>query len=191
MRIAAVAACARQQRVECASSGRRKIEPDDAGVGQALFQRGQNVRKRLFEHQHLYRSIRQDEQLLGHRKPPVQRHQHGAEPRAGIEQHQIVRPVQAEDRDAIAAADAEFGLQRARGLLDADAERRVAQNLAFEDGRGLVRRERRVPFDEIGKVHCRTSRPISPVSYSASRPMRSRQSSAVHGSISEPQRLSR
>ena len=32
---------------------------------------------------------------------------------------------------------------------------------------------------------------LSPGSYSASRPMRSRQSSAVQGSISEPQRLSR
>ena len=122
MRIAAVAARARQQRVECASPRRRKIEPDDAGVGQALFQRGQNLRKGLFEHQHLDRGVRQDEQLFGHRKPPVQRHQHGAEPRAGIEQHQIVGPVQAEDRDAIAAADAEFGLQRARCLLDASTE---------------------------------------------------------------------
>ena len=119
MRIAAVAARARQQRVECDSARRRKIEPDDGGVGQAFCQLGQNSRECLFEHQHLDRGVRQDEQLLGHRQPPVQRHQHGAEPRAGIEQHQIVRPVQAEDRDAVAAADAEFGLQRARGLLDA------------------------------------------------------------------------
>ena len=127
MRIAAVAARPRQQRVECASPWRRKIKPDELRVGQALFQRGQNRRKGLFQHQHLDRGIRQDEQLLGDRKPPVQRHQHGAEPRAGIEQHEIVRPVQAEDRDAIAAADAEFGLQRARRLLDACTERRIAR----------------------------------------------------------------
>ena len=103
------------------------------GFGQALLQRGQNLRKGLFEHQHLYRGIRQDEQLLGDREPPVQRHQHGAEPRAGIEQHEIVRPVQAEDRDAVAAADAEFGLQRARGLFDAGVERRIAERLALKN----------------------------------------------------------
>ena len=43
-----------------------------------------------------------DEQLLGHRKTPVQRHQHRAEPCAGIKQHQTVGPVFAADRDAIA-----------------------------------------------------------------------------------------
>ncbi len=89
--------------------------------GRLFCQRGQIVREGLFEHQHLYRGVRQDEQLLGHRKPPVQRHQHGAEPRTGIEQYEVVRPVQAEDRDAVATADAEFGLQRPGGLFDAIA----------------------------------------------------------------------
>src|SRR5207244_3354228 len=126
---------------------------------------------------------------LGHGKSPVQRNQHGAEPGAGIEQHQIIRSVQAEDRDAIAAADAEFALQRACRLFDARTEARVTQNPALEYDRGLVRRERRVALDQTAKVHSYSS--DSPVSYSASRPMRSRQSSAVHGSISEPQRLSR
>ena len=70
--------------------------------------------------------------MLGDGEPPVQRNQHGAEPRAGIQQHQIIRPIQAEDRDAIAAADAVFGLQRAGGLFDADTERRVTQKLALE-----------------------------------------------------------
>ena len=184
--------------------------------------------------------------MFRHREPPVQRHQHGAEPRAGIEQHQIVRPVQAEDRDAVAFDDTEFCPQCARRPFDAGIERGVAERLALKHDRRLVRRECRVPCDEIGKVHVQLSvfgtggvsrtrcgvltplrragiharrdnvwtpdqqrttpqgrrvaqhpghaqhhSSLSPVSYSASRPMRSRQSSAVHGSISEPQRLSR
>ena len=110
MRMAAVAAGLRQQRAERAALRGSKIEPDDACGGQALFKPGQDRGEGLLEHQHLYRGVRQDEQLLGHRQPPVQRHQHGAEPCAGIEQHEVVRPVQAEDRDAIAASDAEFRL---------------------------------------------------------------------------------
>ena len=153
MRIAAVAARAPQQRVERASMERRKIEAHDACVGHAFFQHRQNIRKGLFEHQHLYRGIGQNEQLLGHGKPPVQRHQHGAESRAGIEQHQIVRPIQAEDRDAIATADAEFRLKRPRGLLDACTERRVTENFAFKNSCRPVRRECRVAFDEIRQVH--------------------------------------
>ena len=121
MRIAAVAARLRQQRIERAALRRRKIEPDDACVGQALFKRrAGSPAKACSSTSTLHRGIRQDEQLLGDRQPPVQRHQHRAEPRAGVEQHQIVRPVQAEDRDAVAAADAEFGLQRAGRLLRCD-----------------------------------------------------------------------
>ena len=189
MRIAAVAARLRQQQVKRASLGRGKIEPHDGCVRQAFFKRWQNLRKSLLEHQHLYPGIRQNEQLLGHCKTPVQRHQHRAEPCAGIKQHQIVRPVQAEDCDAIAAADTQFSLQRACRLVDACTQARVTQSLALKYNRGLVRRERRVALDQTAEVHSYSS--ASPVSYSASRPMRSRQSSAVHGSISEPQRLSR
>src|SRR5260221_7550612 len=189
MRITAVAARLHQQLVERASLGRSKIEADNAGVGQAFFQRGQNSRKGPLEHEYLYPGVRQNEQLLGPCKTPVQRHQHRAEPCAGIKQHQIVRPVQAEDRDAIAAADTQFGLQRTCGLFDACTKVRVTQNLALKYDRGSVRRERRVALDQTGEVHSYSS--VSPVSYSASRPMRSRQSSAVQGSISEPQRLSR
>ena len=189
MRIAAVAARLRQQQVKRSSLGRGKIEPHDGCVRQAFFKRWQNLRKSLLEHQCLHRGIRENEQLLGHGEAPVERHQHGAEPGAGIEQHQIIRSVQAEDRDTIAAADAEFGLQRACRLFDARTEARVTQNPALKYDRGLVRRERRVALDQTAEVHSYSS--ASPVSYSASRPMRSRQSSAVHGSISEPQRLSR
>jgi len=49
-------------------------------------------------------------QLLGHRKAPVQRYQHGAEP---VRRHRAGPDNQAdsaEDRNAIATADAEFGL---------------------------------------------------------------------------------
>src|SRR2546430_2847100 len=189
MRITAVAARVRQQQVKRASLGRSKIEADNAGVGEAFFQCGQNLRKSLLEHQHLYPGIRQNEQLLGHCKTPVQRHQQRAEPCAGIKQHQLVRPVQAEERDAIGAADTQFSLQRACRLVDACTQARVTQSLALKYDRGLVRRERRVALDQTAEVHSYSS--ASPVSYSASRPMRSRQSSAVHGSISEPQRLSR
>ena len=61
--------------------------------------------------------------------------------------------------------------------------------LIFEGDGRLVWRERRVAIDQTTEVHRQSS--VSPASYSASRPMRSRHSSAVHGSISEPQRLSR
>ena len=54
---------------------------------------------------------------------------------------------------AARALKAEFGFQRARRLRDAQPESRVTERLTFKDGRRLVRRERRVPFDEVGKVH--------------------------------------
>ncbi len=132
---------------------RYEVEPYDASVWQAFFQRGQNLREGLLKHQHLYRGVRQDEQLFGHCEPPVQRHQHGAEARAGVEQYEIVGPVQAEDRNPVATADAEFGLQRTCRMFDAPTERRVTQHLSFKYNRGFVRRECRIAFDEVGKVH--------------------------------------
>ena len=88
------------------------------GIGQVGLKCGENLRERLFQHQHFGRGIRENEKLFGDRQPPVQRHQHGAEPGAGIEQHQVIRPVQAEDRNAVATGDTEHGPQCPRGLFD-------------------------------------------------------------------------
>ena len=77
----------------------------------------------------------------------------------------------------------------ARSLLDAFVKGRVVECQTLEaDGR-FIGRERRVALDQRAEIHCQSS--VSPASYSASRPMRSRHNSAVHGSISEPHRLSR
>jgi len=106
MWITAVAMRLRQQGVEVASGGRCEVETNDRRLRQAFPECGHNRCKRVFQHQHLGRCIGQDEFLLGNRKPPVQRHQDRAEPRAGVKQHEVVGAVQAEDRDAIAAANA-------------------------------------------------------------------------------------
>ena len=186
MRIASAASLTRQQAFEGHAVRRRKIEADD---GSPWREFGKDSLKCLLEHQHLGAGIGEDEELLGDSQPPVQRHQHRAEPRACIEQDQIVRPVQAQDRDAVTTADAEFLLQGRCGPFDAIGERSIAQPLALEGDGGLVWRKRRVAIDQTAEVHRQSS--VSPASYSASRPIRSRQSSAVQGSISEPQRLSR
>ena len=66
-------------------------------------------------------SPRPAEQITNFRRAKASIDVHGksAEPRASIEQYEIVRPVQAQDGDAIAAAHAELRLQRTRGLRDA------------------------------------------------------------------------
>ncbi len=92
--------------------------------GRALPKLRDHGREFLVDHQHLRAAVGQDVELLGHREPPVQRHQHRAEPRAGIEQHQIVAMIGGEDRNAVAAPDAEFGFQRAGGVDDARMQAR-------------------------------------------------------------------
>ena len=118
-----------------------------------MFKRQRGLCKRLFEDQQLHGCVRHDEQQLRHRKTPVQRHQYCAEPRAGIEQDNIFRPVETEDRDAVAAADAELSLQRARRLFDPRMQHGVGQLFSFENDRGFVWRECRVPLNEVAKVH--------------------------------------
>ena len=127
--------------------------------------------------------------MLGDGEPPVQRHQHGAQSRTGVEQHQIFRPVHAENCDAVAFADVELTLQRLRRLRYTSGEGRITQRRPLETDRRLFGGKSSVTLDQTTKIHRQSS--VSPASYSASRPMRSRQSSAVHGSIREPQRLSR
>ncbi len=161
VRVAAIAAARRQQRVECGASRRREIEPDDAGVRQtACPAAGRTAAKACSTTSTFTDGIGQDEQLLGHREPPVQRHQHGAEPRAGIEQHQIVGMVQAEDRDAVAAADAEFVFS-ARAVCG-DARARTRHSSAPRPRRwiaGLSGVNAALRVDEVGEVHCELSRP--------------------------------
>ena len=91
----------------------------------------------------------QDVDLLGDRKTPVERHQQGAQPRAGVEQHQVVRVVGGKDGDAVAAADAELRFQGPRGFSDALRQARIAELRARKSYRRLVRRERSIAVDKI------------------------------------------
>ena len=157
VRVAAIAAA------RC-RAGRRtsgaKSRPTMRTSGSACRQRLDDRRKTLLHHQHLHRRIRQDEHLLGHGEPPVERHQHRAKPRAGVEQHQIVRMIEREDRDAVAARHAELRFQRARRLRDAFGERRIGERRAAEADRGFVRREGGVAVDQVGKVHDDLREPV-------------------------------
>ena len=93
VRVAAVAAAGREQIVE-AMPRRRKSRPTMRTSGSACFSGATTAAKPCSTHQRLHRRIGQDEHLLRHREPPVERHQHRAEPRAGIEQHQIVGMIE-------------------------------------------------------------------------------------------------
>ncbi len=154
MRIAAISGSAGQQCVECLAGGiRREIERDHARIRQVLRKRREDGRKAFLQHQHLHRGIGQDEELLGDREPPVQRHHDRAEAGAGIEQDQIVWPVHAQDRDAITATNAAFRLQCLRRRLDPRVEHGIAERLALEMNRGLVGRKCGVAGDEAGEIH--------------------------------------
>ncbi len=103
--------------VERTAAVRREIEADHARRRAARLASGAMTAAKPFSTTStLTRRVGEDEQLLRHREPPVERHQHRAEPRAGIEQHEIVGMIERQDRDAVAAADAELGFQRARRL---------------------------------------------------------------------------
>ena len=153
MRIVAVAVGAFEQRVEAEAILGCEIEADDFRFGQLFVQRRDDVGEGLFDEQHFHRGVGEDEHLLGHGETEIHRHQHRAQPRAGIEQHQVIGAVEAENGDAIAARDAAFGFQRAGGLRDACVELRVAERAALEAQCRLVRREGGVARDEIGEVH--------------------------------------
>ena len=113
--------------LECLATRRREVESDDGDSRRSSLKLRKNALKCLLEHQNLGASIGDNEELLGDSQPPVQRHQHRAKPRARIEQNQIVRSIQAQDCDAVPAADAELLLQCRRGALDARGERAIAQ----------------------------------------------------------------
>ena len=186
MRIASAASLARQQAFEGYAAGWCEIQADDDSPWREF---GKNSLKGLLQQQYLGAGISEDEELFGDRQPPIQWHQHCAEPRTRVEQDQVVRPIQAQDRDAVTASDTKLLLQGCCSAFDAIGERGVAQPFPLEGNGRLVWRKRRIAIDQTAEIHRQSS--VSPASYSASRPMRSRQSSAVQGSISEPHRLSR
>jgi hypothetical protein len=108
MRVAAVAARFRDQQVERGQVFAREVEADSACLRQRSSERRDNLRERLFDHQRLHRGIGEDEHLLRDGEAPVERHQHGAEPRAGVEQHEIIGMIGGENRHPVAARDAKL-----------------------------------------------------------------------------------
>ena len=153
MRVAAVAAGALEQRRQRGAMRGRIVEADDARSWQGRLERLDHRRQGLLDDQYLHRGVAQDVDLLRHREPPVERHQQGAEPGAGIEQHQDVRVVGRENGDPVARTHPQLRFQRARGLIDAPGETGKGQRRAGKADRRLVGREGRVALDEIGQVH--------------------------------------
>jgi len=98
--LAAVAACLREQGIEHAPDGGEKSSPTTAVSGWLFSSTGRIASNAFSSTRNLGRGIGQMNSLLGHASRQFSRHQHRAKSRAGIEQHEIVRPVQAEDRNA-------------------------------------------------------------------------------------------
>ena len=129
---------------------------------------GRQRRVGVVVQQLLQAGVLHDEGQLGRRQAPVQRHPARAQAAAGRQQRQRAQAVVGQPADAVAGADAERaqrGFFSVRGAFDVG-------------GVELV-------------THATISSSRSPGSYRHSRPRRSWQSSAVHGSIRLPQRLSR
>src|SRR6266516_8164325 len=61
--------------------------------------------------------------------------------------------IEAEDRDAVTAPDAELRFQRTRRGRDTFGERRIGQRRTRKVDRRLVRRKRRIAVDQVGEVH--------------------------------------
>ena len=101
----------------------------------------------MLQRQDLHSRVRQNKGLFGDSEAPIQRHQHRAKPGTSVEQDEIVRPIQAEDRNSIAFADAELALQSLRGLRDARGKGGVGQGGALKADRGLVGRKGSVTLD--------------------------------------------
>ena len=91
-RVAARAAPRAEQLFEREAARRRKVEPDDACLRLRLGKRCDHGPKCLLDQERAARMRRSRmKSCSGDGKPPVQRHEHRAEPRAGIEQDEIVR----------------------------------------------------------------------------------------------------
>ena len=131
----------------------RIVEADDAHARQRLGERLDHRREGLLDHQRLHRGVAQDVDLLRDGEPPVERHQQGAEPGAGIEQHQIVGMVGGQDSDPVAGPHPQLRLQRPRRQHDALRQAGIGQLRARKPDRRLVGRERGVSLDQVCEVH--------------------------------------
>ena len=94
------------QAIDGKRTGRLVIQAHDPRLGKRRPQRLDHRGKSLLDDQHLDLGIAQNEHLLGHRQPPVERHQQRAEPGTGMEQHEIIGMIGGEDADPVAAPDA-------------------------------------------------------------------------------------
>ena len=147
----AVAAGAFEQRRERDAARGLEVEADDAHVRQRLARAAPTTPANACSTTSAFtEASAQDVDLLRHREPPVERHQHGAEPRAGIEQHEIVGMVGGEDGDAVAAPHPQLRFERACGVRDALRQLGIAERGAGKPDRRLLGRERGVAVDEIG-----------------------------------------
>ena len=122
MRVAAVAGAAARSCSNDAPPAGAKSRPTTRTSGNASRSGGLTAAKPSSTTSAFTEASEQDEDLLGDREPPVERHQQRAEPRAGIEQDEVVGMVGRQDRDAVAAADAELRFERARGRGNARGE---------------------------------------------------------------------
>ena len=105
----------RRQQASNAMRDGAKSRPTMRTSGSACVKRRDNGAKACSTTSALRRRIGEDEHLLGHREPPVERHQHRAEPRAGVEQHQIVGMIQARIATRSPRPTPSSCFQRARG----------------------------------------------------------------------------
>ncbi len=121
------------------------------------------------------RAIAQHRAVLGRREAPVQRHEDGAQARAGEQRRQHRGTVQAEPGDAVVARHAMRAKRRGKGVDEA-REGRVAERLTLETQRRLVRRALGDGGDPIGNRHRKllTSRRLRAPPPSRCRPPRSR-----------------
>jgi hypothetical protein len=153
VRIAVVARARGQQLVKALSARRLELDADDACVRQCLSQRGDHRCEGFLHEQRLHRGIGQNKKLFRHGQPPVDRHQHGAEPSAGVKQHKIIGMIGGEDSNAVAAADAEPRFQGTRAIRNTICQPPIGQRGALKPDRDLVRGEGGVALDEVGEIH--------------------------------------
>ena len=90
IRFTSVAAAGVDQRRQIAARLRRAVQADDPRLGEHIDERRADRIECVFDEQRLHRGVAQDEHLLGHREPPVQRHQHRTQSCTGVEQRQVV-----------------------------------------------------------------------------------------------------
>ena len=152
-----------------------------------------------FDQDQRRRAVRELLGMFVGREPEVQWREDGPDPGAGKQQHQHQWMVQAQPGHPVAGADA-LGSQHGLGGGNPPGQLAIADGFLLEAQGDLGRPLRRPLVDDAGEASRhrsllarshRSQSSDSPDSYRASRPIRSRHSSAVHGSIRLPQRESR